>query len=223
MSGESSTRFAERVIGTLAGKQHGVVARWQLLQAGVTPHQIELRLATGACMKFIAACTSLGTPCRHLHAFEQAALLACGASAALSHRSAASMWELLPYPASAPPWVTIPPGRRITRPRIHIRRARVPQRDVRRRHGLRLTSPPRTILDLAALLDEAELERVVGEAEYRGLVSEAELKVRWRATREARYCEAPARTRPSGRASANAITWRTGDASAPPPSEHHGV
>jgi very-short-patch-repair endonuclease len=49
-------------------------------------------------------------------------------------------------------------------------------RDIRSRRGLRLTSPPRTILDLSALIDEEELESVVAEAAYRRLASEAELQ-----------------------------------------------
>jgi hypothetical protein len=38
-----------------------------------------------------------------------------------------------------------------------------------------LTSPPRTILDLAAQLEHDELERIVAEAVYRKLASEREL------------------------------------------------
>jgi very-short-patch-repair endonuclease len=57
-----------------------------------------------------------------------------------------------------------------------VRRSRLERRDVRRRHGLALTSPPRTILDLASLVDDYELERVVAEAQYRRLASEAELR-----------------------------------------------
>ena len=109
-------------------------------------------------------------------AVEQAALLACGDQAVLSHRSAANLWELLPYPGSASAWVTIPPGRSASRPRIRIRRAVLPPRDIRHRHGLRLTSPPRTILDLSLSLTQEELERFVAEAAYRKLASEAELR-----------------------------------------------
>ena len=109
-------------------------------------------------------------------AVEQAALLACGEQAVLSHRTAANLWNLLPYPASAPAWVTVPPERRIVRPRIQVRRAVVPRLDIRQRHRLRLTSPPRTILDLSLFLDEGELESVVAEAEFRGLAFQAELR-----------------------------------------------
>jgi len=52
----------------------------------------------------------------------------------------------------------------------------LPPRDIRHRHGLRLTSPPRTILDLSLSLTQEELERFVAEAAYRKLASEAELR-----------------------------------------------
>jgi len=48
--------------------------------------------------------------------------------------------------------------------------------DLRRRHGLTVTSPPRTILDLSFLLDEDELEAVAAEAAYWKLASDAELR-----------------------------------------------
>jgi very-short-patch-repair endonuclease len=73
-------------------------------------------------------------------------------------------------------WVTVPAGRSAARPRIEIRRARLEGRDIRRRHGLLLTSPPRTILDLAAELDPGGLERLVAEASYRRLANDAELR-----------------------------------------------
>jgi very-short-patch-repair endonuclease len=73
-------------------------------------------------------------------------------------------------------WVTVAPERNARRPGIEIHRAHLNPRDLRRRHGLPLTSPSRTILDLAAVIDGDELERVVAEAHYRRLASEAELR-----------------------------------------------
>jgi hypothetical protein len=73
-------------------------------------------------------------------------------------------------------WVTVPPERSAARSGVRISRAVAPQRDIRRRDGLRLTSPPRTILHLSLLLDVEELEAVVAEAEYRKLASHGELR-----------------------------------------------
>jgi len=175
MRGESFSRRADRLLATLAAKQHGIVARWQLLQAGVTARQIELRLQSGRLHEMHRGIYLVGHSVPPPLAVEQAALLACGDRAVLGHRSGANLWNLLPYPASAPVWITIPPGRTVERPGIRIRRTALEARDIRNRHGLRLTSPPRTILDLSPLLDEEDLESVVAEAAYRRLASEAEL------------------------------------------------
>lgn len=139
-------------------------------------HQIALRLRGGRLHEIHRGVYLVGHTVAPPLAAEQAALLACGSAAVLSHRSAANLWNLLPYPASARAWVTVPPERSAERRGIHITRAVVPSHDVRRRHGLRLTSPPRTILDLSLFLDEERLERVVAEASYRRFASEAELR-----------------------------------------------
>jgi very-short-patch-repair endonuclease len=165
----------DRLIAALAARQHGVVARWQLLAAGVTRHQIGDRLRTGRLHELHRGVYLVG-PVASEHAHEQAALLACSRSAVLSHRTAASLWELIAYPAAAEVCVTIPPARTATRPALQVHRARLERREIRRRHGLALTSPPRTVLDLAASLDEVELEFLVAEAHFRGLAREPELR-----------------------------------------------
>ena len=195
-----------------------MVARWQLLQAGLTDDQVKLRLAAGRLTEVHRGVYLVGAVAPG-HAHEMAALLACAsrpsrakrrsnrptATPVLSHRSAAALWQLLPYPATAPVCVTVQPGRSTTRgaggrsttrgggrsttpggtawplersttrSRLALHRAHVTARDLRRLFGMPLTSPPRTILDLAARLDVAELERVIAEAGYRRLASEAEL------------------------------------------------
>jgi very-short-patch-repair endonuclease len=149
----------------------------------LTGRQIKHRLSTGRLHQIHRGVYLVGHALPTAHGREMAALLACGQGAVLSHRSAASMWELLPYPASAPLCVTVPPERRIARTGIVVHRCRLERRDIRRRDGLALTCPPRTILDLAAELEAGggcerlgELERLVAEANYRRLASEAELR-----------------------------------------------
>lgn len=82
----------------------------------------------------------------------------------------------MPYPAAHPVTVTVPPGRCRRRPGLEIHREALARRDLRRRRGLLVTSPPRTILDLAAMLDTDELEHVVAEAQYRRHATERELR-----------------------------------------------
>src|SRR4051794_4282008 len=176
MRGESFSRRADRIIATLAARQHGVVARWQLLHEGITARQIELRLQSGRLHEIHRGIYLVGHSIPPPLAVEQAALLACRETAVLSHRSAANLWSFLPYPASATVWITIPHGRTIERPGIKACRAALKARDIRVRRGLRLTSPPRTILDLAFLIDAEELESVVAEAAFRRLASGTELQ-----------------------------------------------
>lgn len=111
------------------------------------------------------------------HAFAKAALLALKGKGTLSHFSAAHVWKLCAYPHVAQPWVTVPAGVRATRPNIQIVRAELRRFDTRTRDSLRLTSPPRTVLDCAALYeDDYVYEALVAEAKFRGLAGEKELE-----------------------------------------------
>ena len=175
MAAQSCSQFAEEVILRLARRQEGVVSREQLLGAGVTRNQIALRLKQGRLVEIHRGVYLVGAVPSE-HAYPMAALLACGPDATLAHRSAASLWRLLPYPATAPPWITIPSERYAQRPRMQISRASIQPRDIRTRGRLRVTSPPRTVLDMAALLDGYELEALVAEANFRKLAREHELR-----------------------------------------------
>jgi hypothetical protein len=92
---------------------------------------------------------------------ETAALLAMRDGAALSHDSAAALWQ---YPAAAesPDAIHITvPGNHGGRPiGVEVHRSRILRpRDVRARDGVPVTSPERTLLDRAASLSARELER----------------------------------------------------------------
>jgi hypothetical protein len=76
-----------------------------------------------------------------------AAVLACGPDAALSHGSAAALWRIVPRWPS-PTHVTAPSER--DRPGIHVHRSR--DADTTTHYGIRVTTPARTLLDLADVL-----------------------------------------------------------------------
>ena len=108
---------------------------------------------------------------------EMAAVLACGQGAVLSHRSAAAVWRLLPYPAqSAPVQITVPGKARAQRPGIRIHRVTCLEPDeVTTRERIPTTTPARTVLDLAADTTERELEQALAHAEARHLTSRRKL------------------------------------------------
>ncbi len=176
MHAQRSPRSPDALIRSLAARQNGIVHRQQLLAAGLTKMQIETRLADGRLVALHRGVYLVGAVPSE-HAYAQAALFACGGGAVLSHRSAAAIWRLWPYPPSAHPWVTVPAEKRLVRPRVVLRRAAIEAGDVRRQHGMRVVSPPRAVLDCSSILDDAyELEALVAETSYRGLASELELR-----------------------------------------------
>lgn len=95
------------------------------------------------------------------------AVLACGPTALLSHRSAASLWGILPL-SPYPPDVTT--ARRChSRPRIGLHRSQLHSEDGAVRDGIPVTSVARTLLDLAEVVRPEQLGRAVEAAERMGL------------------------------------------------------
>ena len=91
---------ADQVIAELAAGQHGVVARRQLFAVGLSRGAVDRRLATGRLHTLHQAVYAVGQPRIAGPGRLLAAVLACGDHALLSHRSAAALWELLPYHGS---------------------------------------------------------------------------------------------------------------------------
>jgi Protein of unknown function (DUF559) len=91
-----------------------------------------------------------------------AAILAAGHGAVLSHRSAAALWCIRDTAGRID--VTCP---RSWRPRAGIASHHVALAidEITCRRGIPVTTPPRTLLDLAAVLAPAQLERAIDEAE----------------------------------------------------------
>jgi very-short-patch-repair endonuclease len=107
---------------------------------------------------------------------ESAALLACGEGAVLSHATAASLWGILPRQAGAV-HVTAhghERGRAIAGIQLHRARA-LTDGDVGSAAGLPVTSPARTLHDVAPCVSDYALERALDEALARGLVSRTKL------------------------------------------------
>lgn len=93
-----------------------------------------------------------------------AAVLACGDGAVLSHRSAAALWGF----GEARPRTDVSAPRRAGRSRagIAVHRAdTLDEEDKTVLNHIPCTSAPRTLLDLAAVVDRRTLERAVDRAE----------------------------------------------------------
>ena len=104
-----------------------------------------------------------------------AAVLASGPGAALSHRSAAVLWDLLPSQADEPIHVTAPTRQRAPAGvRLHVSLTS----EFVHHNAIAVTTPARTLLDLAATASSTELARALERARLMRLVSDADLQRR---------------------------------------------
>ena len=169
-------RALELRIVELATSQHGVVTRAQVLDAGMSASALRRRVRDERLVILHRGVYGVG-PFLPVRARSMAAVLACGPGAVLSHRSAADIWGLLPCDDSASPiHVTLPPGVDRAHAGIVVHRAdTLLARETAVRDGLAVTSPLRTLVDLAPIVDSRDLERAIACAERERLVSRDEI------------------------------------------------
>jgi len=166
---------AEAVCAKLASAQKGIVTRAQLLTAGVSQTMVRRLVKNGVLHRLFRGVYAVGHLALAPYGREQAALLACGEDAVLSRHSAAALWGLLDT-VSPVVSVTVQRGHSGCRPGIRVHRKHLDRPEIRRRHGLLVTSPARTIIDLAATEPLNELERLIAEARASRLIRPGELE-----------------------------------------------
>ena len=151
MAGSIDKRISE-----LARRQRGHVLRRQLLELGLGAEAIRYRIKIGRLIPVYQGVYAVGHLPSLPHDRAFGALLACGPDAVLSHGSAVTlygiyrMWDL-------PFEVTTPTRRRPGGIRLH--RGKLEPQDVTTHLGLRVTSPARTLLDMAPRLTDRQLRR----------------------------------------------------------------
>jgi very-short-patch-repair endonuclease len=162
--GTQSATHRDRVVGALADLQHGVVARPQLLATGQTPRVIRRAVEAGRLRPVFRAVYAVGHVALSREGWWKAALLACGPDAALSHRTAATVWGLRTE-ATLPIDVTTAAARGRKHTRITTHRTFLHPLDALVIDHLRVTTPSRTIVDLAATLTGRPLRELVERAQ----------------------------------------------------------
>jgi very-short-patch-repair endonuclease len=174
--GESSAREKDEAMARLAQRQYGVVSRSQLLKIGISGRAIERRLQRDQLHEVLRGVYVFGARRISRRGRWMAAVLAGGCGTVLSHRSAGRLWRLLP-PADEWIDVTSPPGRVVRRKGVVAHESVVASDEREVEDGIPVTSPFRTVFDLAAALDRRGLERAWHEAEVRGLRDRVSLPV----------------------------------------------
>lgn len=149
-----------------ARTQHGVVTKAQLRALGMTEHDVRRAVAAGMLIPIHRGVYRLAGAPATWHQSLMAAVAAGGTGAAASHRSAAQLWGLLP---GDQPFDIVVPRRRSPQVRgatVH-RSVDLDARWIRRRAGVSLTDPLRTMVDLGAAVPAA----TVSDAMERGVTS----------------------------------------------------
>jgi very-short-patch-repair endonuclease len=156
---------ADAKIARIATAQKGLATRQQLLRAGVTQGEIKHRLGSGALSVEFPGVYRVGHRAPNTETRYLAAVLACGPRALLAGRAAGHLYGLLKHPPSMPVVLTRT-ERRIPGVRTHRARS-LDSQDATKRNGIPVTTVPRTLVDLAAELTEAQLARACHEAGVR--------------------------------------------------------
>jgi very-short-patch-repair endonuclease/predicted transcriptional regulator of viral defense system len=169
---KSSSRAIEAAVAALAARQHGVVSRGELLDVGLGAGAIKHRIAPGRLQPLRRGVYALGHREVRTEAWWMAAVLAAGSGTVLAGRSAAALWAMR---QSRRAFVEVISPRRIDIRGIDARCIALPDDEVTVEDGIPVTTPARTLFDLAAVVPVHHLEAAFNEAEYRRLTSPVSL------------------------------------------------
>lgn len=160
--------FAPR-IAELASWQGGHVATRQLRELGLSRMAIEHRVTRGSLIRVYHGVYAVGHLPTTAKDRAHGALLAAGPRSGLAGRTALALWR---NDRDWPDPLELISARDVRLARIRVTRsAKLLRRDIRTVQGLRTTSPARTALDIAALVDGSdltidELTRIVNELRH---------------------------------------------------------
>ncbi|MBS1888045.1 MAG: type IV toxin-antitoxin system AbiEi family antitoxin domain-containing protein [Actinobacteria bacterium] len=157
-------------VAAIAGSQAGVITVGQLRDAGIADSTISEAVERGRLHQVFHGVYSVGHRYLTVHARMFAATLACGRGSVVSHGTAAWLLGLREWkPGEIDVIAPVEAGRKIA----GVRRRFVPPPmgdEIWRRHGVPLTSPARTIVDCAGILDARRVSGLIEQASVAGLL-----------------------------------------------------
>lgn len=169
----------------IGARQHGVVGRAELVEAGLSPARIDRARKSRRLLPVFRGVYAVGREIETVEAVWQAATIAGGEGAALTGRSAAEAWGMMSRRARLPREVEIArPGDpgviharspSLPNTRLTLRRRHLLDDEVSRYRGIPLTTPARTFIDLAGDLGPTQLRGVFIEACRLGRIRRGDL------------------------------------------------
>lgn len=171
--GERDSRRVAAAAAALAGDQRGAISREQLRRCGLSDDLIDFWIEVKRLHPRHRGVYALGHRRLTRKGRYVAAILFAGPGAVLSHRSAADLWGMRAARESEID-VTAPTHRRGDQAAV-IHRDPIDAGGTTGRDGIPVTTPLRTILDLAKYVKAPELERAIRQAVYLRLTTTAAL------------------------------------------------
>lgn len=161
----------DRVVVELADRQWGVVKRRHLVGCGLSPTAIADRVAKNRLRVLYRGVYAVGHSALRREGHWLAAVYACGVKAVLSHGDAAAHWGLTPAKGVRIHVTTQSRSGRDPDPkRIHLHRfGTLRTWETTINDHIPITTPARTLLDLAATVRPRALEDVIAQANRVGL------------------------------------------------------
>jgi hypothetical protein len=158
-------------VSELAAEDWGVLSIAELRACGLSADAVTARVRRGWLHRRHHGVYAVGHSNLPQEGVFLAAVKACRSGAMLSHYAGAALWEMVEWDGRYPEVTVVGEATRI-HPGIRVHRTQlVDSRDRRHHKGIPVTSPARTLVDLASLLDYRHLRRAVCQAQSLRLVN----------------------------------------------------
>lgn len=174
----SSHEAPDARIARLASGRHGVFSYTEAIRAGFTKRTVYGRISTNRWERLYAGVYRLNGAPSSWRQQLFAACLALGRGAVASYRAAGALWHLAGYDPGILE-VSVPRGRRPREHGVLVHQVVLLPVDVTAVEAIPITTPTRTLLDLAAVSPADAVEEALDDALRRGLIKLPRL--RWRA------------------------------------------
>lgn len=152
------------LVAKLAAREKGVLSLGDLRRCGLDRQAVLVRTRNGRLHRVHHQVYAVGHPMLSLESWFLAAVKTCAPNSVLSHFAAASLrsyerWDHRDVE------VTVFDGRHMARSGLRVHRTtRMDPADLSRVDGIPVTSPARTLLDLASVVDGRRLRRALNQA-----------------------------------------------------------
>jgi hypothetical protein len=162
---------ADRVLASVATRQHGVFGREDASRAAMTSAMVRVRLERGRWQKVEPGVYRISGSRTTWHSTLMAAVLAGDSTRVASHRSAAALWDIPGFARDIVEVSQAHPTNRRARDVIVHGKLWLPAHHVAEHEAIPTTTVARTIFDLAGVVHPNRAERALDNCLNRGLVS----------------------------------------------------